>query len=61
MTVTDEHPTRDDLIEKLGHLVNDARRCAGTPYYGRRHAQINDALDDLQWIDTGQVPASLTM
>lgn len=61
MTVADDTPTRADLIEKLGHLVSEARRVDGTAYYDRRHAQINDVLDDLQWIDTGQVPASLTM
>ena len=37
--------TLDDIIEKLGHLNNSAKRQYGTVYYARAHERINDTLD----------------
>lgn len=45
----DEAVTRADIIEKLRHLNDSAKRQAGTAYYARAHARINDTLDLLEF------------
>ena len=43
--MADDTVTLDDIIEKLAHLNTSARRQAGTVYYAKAHARINDTLD----------------
>ena len=37
--------TLADIVEKLTHLNNSAKRQAGTVYYPKAHERINDTLD----------------
>lgn len=37
--------TLDDIVEKLGHLNDSAKRTHGTPFHARWHERINDTLD----------------
>ena len=43
--MADDTVTLDDIIEKLVNENNSAKRLAGTVYYDRAHACINDTLD----------------
>ena len=43
--MADDTVTLDDIIEKLVNENNSAKRVAGTVYYAKARARINDTLD----------------
>ena len=43
--MADDDVTLADIIERLNHLNDSAKRQFGTVYYSRAHERINDALD----------------
>ena len=43
--MADDDVTLADIIERLAHLNDSAKRQYGTVYYARAHERINDTLD----------------